>query len=179
MYPVEAKKAKVSGTVILTATIGKDGSVEQLKVVSGPAPAEAVRDGRGAAMEVQAVSAEREILFDIPQELRDFSDRVRVAEIKRHADPLNPFGHTDQFFRLTAEEFLEADHILKAGEHAIVCGTSPDLQERLFLEIPDLLGHHLADGRDIAGMDSDTVGERGCVLDAVQSGGWTPAGSDR
>jgi len=38
VYPVEAKKAKVSGTVILTATIGKDGSVEQLKVVSGPAP---------------------------------------------------------------------------------------------------------------------------------------------
>jgi TonB family protein len=36
VYPVDAKKAKVSGTVILAATIGKDGAVENLRVVSGP-----------------------------------------------------------------------------------------------------------------------------------------------
>jgi TonB family protein len=35
-YPEEAKKAKIQGTVVLNATIGKDGTIENLKVVSGP-----------------------------------------------------------------------------------------------------------------------------------------------
>jgi TonB family protein len=38
VYPEDAKKARVSGSVILDATIGKDGTVENLKVLSGPAP---------------------------------------------------------------------------------------------------------------------------------------------
>jgi len=36
VYPPEAKKAKVSGTVKLDATIGSDGFVKELKVISGP-----------------------------------------------------------------------------------------------------------------------------------------------
>jgi TonB family protein len=36
VYPVEAKKARVTGTVVLDAVIGKDGSVENLRVVKGP-----------------------------------------------------------------------------------------------------------------------------------------------
>jgi TonB family protein len=36
VYPAEAKKNKVSGSVILAAIIGKDGTVERLRVVSGP-----------------------------------------------------------------------------------------------------------------------------------------------
>ena len=35
-YPDAAKKAKVQGTVLLKAIIGKDGMVENLQVVSGP-----------------------------------------------------------------------------------------------------------------------------------------------
>lgn len=35
-YPPEAKKARVQGTVVLDAVIGKEGNVENLKVVSGP-----------------------------------------------------------------------------------------------------------------------------------------------
>jgi TonB family protein len=35
-YPEEAKKEKIQGKVLLNAIIGKDGSVEELKVVSGP-----------------------------------------------------------------------------------------------------------------------------------------------
>jgi TonB family protein len=35
-YPEAAKKAGIEGTVLLDAVIGKDGSVEQLKVASGP-----------------------------------------------------------------------------------------------------------------------------------------------
>ncbi len=35
-YPAAAKKAKIQGTVVLAATIGKDGIVDDLKVVSGP-----------------------------------------------------------------------------------------------------------------------------------------------
>jgi len=35
-YPPEAKKAGIQGTVVLSATIGKKGKVEMLKVVSGP-----------------------------------------------------------------------------------------------------------------------------------------------
>jgi TonB family protein len=35
-YPVEAKKARIQGTVVLNAVIGKDGNVEELKVESGP-----------------------------------------------------------------------------------------------------------------------------------------------
>lgn len=37
VYPEDAKKARISGKVLLTAVIGKDGSVEKLRVVSGPA----------------------------------------------------------------------------------------------------------------------------------------------
>jgi TonB family protein len=36
VYPPEAKKARVQGTVVLDAMIGKDGNVENLRVVSGP-----------------------------------------------------------------------------------------------------------------------------------------------
>jgi TonB family protein len=36
VYPQEAKDQRVQGTVVLDATIGKDGTVENLKVVSGP-----------------------------------------------------------------------------------------------------------------------------------------------
>ncbi|MGA8160725.1 MAG: M56 family metallopeptidase [Acidobacteriaceae bacterium] len=35
-YPVEAKKARIQGAVILDAVIGKDGSVKELTVASGP-----------------------------------------------------------------------------------------------------------------------------------------------
>lgn len=35
-YPVEAKKARIEGKVVLNAVIGKDGSVLNLKVDSGP-----------------------------------------------------------------------------------------------------------------------------------------------
>jgi peptidyl-prolyl cis-trans isomerase A (cyclophilin A) len=37
IYPVDARNAKVSGTVVLDATIGIDGRVKDLKVLSGPA----------------------------------------------------------------------------------------------------------------------------------------------
>ncbi len=36
VYPVAAKKAKIQGTVTLNAVIGKTGSVEGLRVISGP-----------------------------------------------------------------------------------------------------------------------------------------------
>ena len=36
VYPVEAKKARIQGKVVLNAIIGKDGTVENLTVVSGP-----------------------------------------------------------------------------------------------------------------------------------------------
>lgn len=36
VYPMDAKAAGVSGTVVLQATIGKDGHIEDLRVVSGP-----------------------------------------------------------------------------------------------------------------------------------------------
>jgi TonB family protein len=35
-YPAAAKKAKIQGTVVLSAVIGKDGIVENLRVLSGP-----------------------------------------------------------------------------------------------------------------------------------------------
>ena len=35
-YPPDAKKARIQGTVILDAVVGKTGDVENLKVVSGP-----------------------------------------------------------------------------------------------------------------------------------------------
>ena len=36
IYPVAAKKANIQGTVVLKAVIGKDGTIEELDVVSGP-----------------------------------------------------------------------------------------------------------------------------------------------
>jgi protein TonB len=37
IYPPIAKAARVSGTVVLQATISKQGTIENLKIVSGPA----------------------------------------------------------------------------------------------------------------------------------------------
>jgi len=66
-YPAIAKQARIQGTVILSATISKSGSIENLSVVSGPAmlaPAaiDAVRQWRyrpyllnGAPVEVQTL----------------------------------------------------------------------------------------------------------------------------
>lgn len=36
-YPAAAKKARIQGTVVLSALIGKDGNVQSLRVLSGPA----------------------------------------------------------------------------------------------------------------------------------------------
>jgi TonB family protein len=36
VYPIDAKKAGVSGTVVLSAVIGTDGTIQNLRVVSGP-----------------------------------------------------------------------------------------------------------------------------------------------
>jgi protein TonB len=35
-YPEAAKKARIQGKVVLSAVIGKDGTVETLSVISGP-----------------------------------------------------------------------------------------------------------------------------------------------
>jgi TonB family protein len=35
-YPPDAKKARIQGTVVLEALIGKDGNIENLRVLSGP-----------------------------------------------------------------------------------------------------------------------------------------------
>lgn len=35
-YPADAKKARIQGTVLLDAVIGKDGTIKKLTVVSGP-----------------------------------------------------------------------------------------------------------------------------------------------
>ena len=37
IYPPEARTNKIEGAVVLSATIGKDGNVEDLSVVTGPA----------------------------------------------------------------------------------------------------------------------------------------------
>jgi protein TonB len=37
VYPPIAKAARVSGTVVLQATISKTGSIENLRIISGPA----------------------------------------------------------------------------------------------------------------------------------------------
>jgi protein TonB len=37
IYPPIAKAARVQGTVVLQATISKSGTIENLKVISGPA----------------------------------------------------------------------------------------------------------------------------------------------
>jgi TonB family protein len=44
-YPVEAKQARIQGKVSFTATIGKDGKVENLELISGePVLADAARE---------------------------------------------------------------------------------------------------------------------------------------
>ena len=36
VYPADAKAKNISGTVVMHAVIGKDGTVEDLQVISGP-----------------------------------------------------------------------------------------------------------------------------------------------
>ena len=59
VYPPLARQARIQGTVVLRAVISKDGSIENLQLISGhpmlaPAAIDAVKP-----VEVQAVSAER------------------------------------------------------------------------------------------------------------------------
>ena len=62
VYPAEAKKAKIQGTVVLNVKIGKDGAVENLKVASGPkvlqrSALDAVRQWRWKPYEVDGKAA--------------------------------------------------------------------------------------------------------------------------
>jgi protein TonB len=36
VYPEKAREAKVSGTVVMSAVIGKDGAIKNLNIISGP-----------------------------------------------------------------------------------------------------------------------------------------------
>jgi protein TonB len=42
VYPVEAKEAHITGTVVLQALIGRDGSLQDLRIVQAPAASLAV-----------------------------------------------------------------------------------------------------------------------------------------
>ena len=54
VYPPIAKAARVSGTVVLQATISKTGTIENLRVISGPAM---LQQAALDAVQVMALSA--------------------------------------------------------------------------------------------------------------------------
>lgn len=58
VYSAEAKKAGISGTVVLHAVIAQDGTVKQLDLYFGPAGADGLRDGGGATVGIPADAAE-------------------------------------------------------------------------------------------------------------------------
>ena len=53
-YPPLAKAARVQGTVKFQATIGKDGTIENLQLVSGPPLLVAGGHAGGAAVDLSA-----------------------------------------------------------------------------------------------------------------------------
>ena len=59
IYPPLARTAHIQGTVVLHAIIDKDGTVQELQVVSGPPAAGAVGHGRREAVALQADPAQR------------------------------------------------------------------------------------------------------------------------
>ena len=59
VYPPIAKTAHISGTVILHAVIGKDGTVQDLTVCVRSAASDEVGDGCGKAMALSTDAAER------------------------------------------------------------------------------------------------------------------------
>ena len=59
VYPPLARQTRISGTVRLHAIIAKNGTVEQLEVISGPPAVGSGRDGRRKAVALSANTAER------------------------------------------------------------------------------------------------------------------------
>ncbi|MGA7707615.1 MAG: M56 family metallopeptidase [Acidobacteriaceae bacterium] len=75
-YPMEAKKKKIQGTVVLNVKIGKDGTVEDLKVASGPKELQqsalvAVRQWRWRPYEVDGKAAPVETKVQITYSLTE------------------------------------------------------------------------------------------------------------
>ena len=75
-YPAEAKSAHVQGTVSLLVTIGKDGSVTDVKEISGPpelvsAAVAAVKQWRYHPVLFRGQPQEASTVVDIPFKLPD------------------------------------------------------------------------------------------------------------
>ncbi len=69
-YPAIAKAARIQGTVVLAATISKTGSIENLRVVSGPqmlagAAMEAVKQWRYKPYQLNGTPVEVETTVNV------------------------------------------------------------------------------------------------------------------
>ena len=60
VYPVDAKKAGVQGSVVLNVVISKEGVPENIQVVIGPPRASEERDRCGARVALPALPAQRQ-----------------------------------------------------------------------------------------------------------------------
>ena len=70
LYPPIAKAARIQGTVVLAATIGKDGTIQNLRAVSGPpmlqsAALQAVRRWRYRATVLDGVPVDVDTTIDV------------------------------------------------------------------------------------------------------------------
>ncbi len=59
VYPAEAQANHVQGLVVMHVIIGTDGIIKQLDIVSGPEELQQAAEGRGGAMALEALSAQR------------------------------------------------------------------------------------------------------------------------
>lgn len=141
IYPDDARQARIEGTVVLNIVIGTDGSVESLKVISGPpslapAAAAAVRQWRykpylmsGKPVQVDTTV---NVVFALSQPAPDTLPCAKAApdgqatESGANAPPNgNAFQQATAHFQAGMRDLQQARDI----ESALKRATSPDLEQ--------------------------------------------------
>jgi TonB family protein len=101
VYPDIAKRASICGTVVLRAIVGKDGSVQELKYISGPpllmkAALDAVRKWRYAPTLLQGQPVEVDTTISVVFELKGCKPIQPTAQPQAQEAPQQrPLGTLD------------------------------------------------------------------------------------
>lgn len=145
VYPQIAKAAHVSGTVVLHAIIAKDGSVESLKVISGPdllvgAAMDAVKQWKyqptllnGQPVEVDTTISVVFVLADgQPSNPPAAAPQDGVAVVVPKENPAPPI---DPQLKASILKLLDVSHSVAMGQQAIN-GLSQQLRPALIAELP-------------------------------------------
>ena len=128
-YPPEARNARIEGTVVLQATIAKDGTIWELHTISGPkelipAAVKAVEQWRYQSflLDGQPVAVETAIevnfrLTDSQDELTDAQNEV-ASYCTEH--PTSVYGATGSASSVNCSDWARQDQLFKSAKSKLI-----------------------------------------------------------